>query len=187
MQLEIRIARKTEIGQALTLLKDAALWLKSKNVNYWQTWINPEKIYVDWIEEGFEMKQFYFVLNNSKVIGMFRLQWDDEMFWGKQKNNAGYIHSFTIDRALYGQGIGKKVLVMIEELCIRNDKQYLRLDCGVHVLELCRFYKNSGFSAIGVIELFKERLCLFEKRIFDTSGLNIPYYEPQEFSAGVRH
>jgi hypothetical protein len=61
-------------------------------------------------KEGFELEQFYFILNNETIIGMFRLLWEDELFWGKQENNAGYIHSFTIDRKYYGFGIGTKVL-----------------------------------------------------------------------------
>ena len=116
----------TEIDIGLDLLKKAALWLKSKQIDYWQSWITPQELYVDWIKQGFDNKQFYFVLNNSGIIGMLRLQWDDELFWGKQDNNAGYIHSFTIDRKYYGQGLGKQVLQMIEEVCIKNKKQYIR-------------------------------------------------------------
>lgn len=167
MQLALRLSDKHEIDIAFDLLKKAAYWLKSKDIDYWQNWINPDELYVDWIKQGFNNKQFYFVQWDSIIIGMFRLQWDDELFWGKQENNAGYIHSFTIDRDYYGQGLGKQVLLMIEELCVKSKKQFLRLDCGINVSGLCRYYSDNGFNSVGEVLIHNERLVLYEKYIFE--------------------
>jgi ribosomal protein S18 acetylase RimI-like enzyme len=167
MQLELRLSDYEEIEIGLNLLKKAAYWLKSKNIDYWQSWINPQELYIDWIKQGFKNGQFYFVLNNFRIIGMFRLQWDDELFWGKQENDSGYIHSFTIDRDYYGQGLGKQVLLMIEDLCVKNNKHFLRLDCGVNVTGLCKYYSDFGFNSVGEVLIHNERLVLFEKRIFE--------------------
>ena len=60
MNLNIRLARIEEFETALELLRNAALWLKSKHIDHWQNWINPSEIYVNWIKEGFELEQFYF-------------------------------------------------------------------------------------------------------------------------------
>ncbi len=165
MNLSIRIAKSNEFGLALELLKNAALWLKSKNIDHWQNWINPSEIYVNWIKEGFELEQFYFILNDKTTIGMFRLLWEDELFWGKQENNAGYIHSFTINREYYGLGIGTRVLKMVENICIEKNKKYLRLDCGARNNGLCKYYENYGFKPLGVIEVYNEKLQLYEKSI----------------------
>lgn len=165
MNLNIRLARIEEFETALELLRNAALWLKSKHIDHWQNWINPSEIYVNWIKEGFELEQFYFILNNETIIGMFRLLWEDELFWGKQENNAGYIHSFTIDRKYYGFGIGTKVLNMVENICRENNKKYLRLDCGARNNGLSKYYEDYGFKQLGIIEVYNEQLQLYEKEL----------------------
>jgi hypothetical protein len=51
--LKIRLANTSEIKIVFNLLKDAAFWLKRKEINYWQNWIDPEEVYTNWIKEGF--------------------------------------------------------------------------------------------------------------------------------------
>lgn len=165
MNLTIRLAKIEEFETALELLKNAAIWLKNKNIDHWQYWINPSEIYVNWIKEGFELEQFYFILNDDRTIGMFRLLWEDELFWGKKDNFAGYIHSFTIVRTYYRLGVGTKVLKMVENICRKKDKKYLRLDCGSNNKGLCKYYENYGFKPLGIIEAFDEKLQLYEKKL----------------------
>ena len=163
--LKIKIADKSEIDIVLSLLKGAALWLKDKGVDYWQNWISPADLYVDWIREGLYSSQFYFVLNNSTVIGMFRLQWVDEKFWNVQDDNAGYIHSFAIDTTYHGQGLGRQILSMIEDICKNNSKKYLRLDCGAQVDRLCKYYEDYGFNFVGEVSVHIYQLKLYEKEL----------------------
>lgn len=165
--LTIRLANLSEIDKAFMFLKDAAIWLKDKKIDYWQNWINPPDIHKQWISEGFDANEFYFVELDNQVIAMFRLQWTDELFWGVQENNAGYIHSFTIDRAFGGQDIGKHILLLIEDMCIKKNKTYLRLDCGVHIQKLSNYYENAGFTSTGEITLHGERLRLYEKTLIN--------------------
>jgi GNAT superfamily N-acetyltransferase len=164
-KLDIRLANEYEIDKALSLLQGAALWLKDKRIDYWQNWINPSDLYINWIREGFESNQFYFVLSDLKVIGMFRLQWSDDKFWGVQDHNAGYIHSFTTDRLYPGQGLGQQILTLIEDLCKKNNKKYLRLDCGVHIDKLCKYYENFGFVSVREVSVHNYQLRLYEKEL----------------------
>ena len=165
--LKIRLADLSEIEIALSLLKDAAIWLKDKGIDYWQNWISPVDFYLDWIKEGFDLHQFYFVLNDSGVIGMFRMQWSDEKFWGIQDKTAGYIHSFTIEKNYHGQDLGREILSMIEDVCKSNNKWYLRLDCGVDIERLCKYYEDNGFNPKGEVSIDIYRLRLYEKELFD--------------------
>ena len=165
MVTEIKEAKLEETDKAFELLKKAAEWLNKKNVDYWQDWINPPQIFKDWIIEGFKEKQFYFVYENANLIGMFRLQWADELFWGKQEDDSGYIHSLTVDRKYCGLGKGAMIIRKVEEICRKNNKKYLRLDCGVSINKLCEYYKNQGFVAKGKVEVLGEELILFEKAL----------------------
>lgn len=163
MKLMIRKAKNQEIGIAFNLLKEAAEWLKDKNINYWQNWLDPEDIHIKWIKEGFEKDQFSFVENdNNNIIGMFRLQYEDEYFWGKRDEKAGYIHSFTVIRNLSGKGIGYLILDKIKEFLKNKNINILRLDCGSDIKDLCNYYEKYGFKKVGTAEVYDDKLTLYE-------------------------
>jgi N-acetylglutamate synthase-like GNAT family acetyltransferase len=164
-QIIFRKARTEELEQGLLLLKEAAFWLQEKGIDYWQDWISPPPHFIDWIKQGFNQSEFYMVEKDKNVIGCFRLQWQDPVFWGEQGGNAGYIHSLTISRGLAGQGIGKCVLDLIESHCRQNGKELLRLDCGVDVKGLRKYYEQYGFKPVGEVTVLGERLALYEKQI----------------------
>jgi N-acetylglutamate synthase-like GNAT family acetyltransferase len=164
-EVEFRKARAEEIETVLLLLKEATLWLRTKGIDYWQDWIWPPAHFVEWIREGFEKNEFHMVEKDGNVIGCFRLQWQDKLFWGEQEDNAGYIHSFTISRGLAGQGIGKSVLGLIEFHCKQNGKIFLRLDCGAGIDGLRNYYEQYGFKQAGEVTVMGEQLILYEKLI----------------------
>jgi ribosomal protein S18 acetylase RimI-like enzyme len=164
-EITFRKAERNEFERVLSFLKEAALWLRDKGVDYWQDWIDPPANFVDWIRQGFDENQFYMVGNGDEVIGCFRLQWEDRMFWGEQETTAGYVHSLTISRKLAGRGIGTKVLKLIESYCREKKKEFLRLDCGVDIMGLRKYYERCGFEAVGEVTVEGERLTLYEKRV----------------------
>ena len=81
--ISFRLANINELSLALSLLREAAKWLQSKNTQQWSFWINPPQEKEDWIKEGFENKEFYFVYRNEILLGMFRLLYFDEEYWGE--------------------------------------------------------------------------------------------------------
>jgi len=165
-ELEIKLADISQLDFALSMLKDAGIWLKSKEIDYWQNWISPSDLYINWIKDGFLQNQFYFVNKANQNIGMFRLQWSDELFWGIQENNSGYLHSFRIKRDLHGQCLGYKALQLVENICKQNNKSFFRLDCTAQIERLCAYYENYGFKSVGEIFLMNERLKLYEKSLY---------------------
>ena len=166
MDIQIRPAKPKELGSALDLLRDAAAWLKSIPIDYWQVWLEN---YVDWIRQGFDNGEFYFAQSDDgEVIGMFRLQYADEMFWGNRDDKAGYIHSFTTRRRYKNKGIGGDILRLIETRLADEGIEFLRLDCAPHVEKLCTYYENYGFEPKETVTVYGEELRLYEKKI---SGL----------------
>ncbi|MBB3186266.1 GNAT family N-acetyltransferase [Microbacter margulisiae] len=166
-QLELHVVQPSEKEQVFSMLRDAALWLKEKKIDYWQSWLNSNDPSYHWIEEGINAYQFYFVVLDSSIVGMFRLQWNDEEFWGVQNDDAGYVHSFTVDRKYKGKELGKQILLLIEQVCKEHHKKYVRLDCGAHIKALCDYYENAGFVDKGDVLFKTHRLKLYEKRIPD--------------------
>jgi hypothetical protein len=161
----IEKANTNEVEEILRLLKEAAIWLQNKKIDYWHDWIDPPPNFINWINSGVKNDEFNLVVENGMIIGCFRLQWSDEMFWGNQNDPAGYVHSFTIDRKLVGNKIGKNVLLRIEQICGEKKKKYLRLDCSSEVHALRKYYEDYGFLSVGEIIVHGEKLTLYEKKI----------------------
>jgi hypothetical protein len=165
MELTFRLAHPDEITIVLQLLREAALWLREKQIDYWQDWLDPPPAFVHWIQKGFQQGEFYLVYSGGDLIGCFRLMWKDEAFWGERREPAGYIHSFTTVLKVAGERWGERILAMMEAHCAGMGKEYLRLDCGSRIENLCAYYEANGFRKAGTTIVRGEELTLYEKRI----------------------
>ena len=164
-KLKIRKATISESELGFTFLKEAASWLNGQGIDYWQNWHSPSEHHKEWILEGFRLQQFYFVEEDDAVVGMFRLQESDPVFWGDARESAFYIHSLTTKRNLAGQAYGYRILEMIEELAKVQKKEYLRLDCGSQVKKLCAYYMNYGFQFVREVIVDGYEMNLYEKPV----------------------
>jgi len=148
MDFEFRQALENELDKALLMLKEAAERLQSKHVNQWAYWLNPSQEKINWIREGFQKKEFYFIVQADEIIGMFRLLNEDDFFWGKEPGKAKYIHSFVIKTVYVGNKIGERVLERIGKNAINENVFILRLDCNSTNSKLCEYYESQGFIKI---------------------------------------
>ncbi|HOV28043.1 MAG TPA: GNAT family N-acetyltransferase [Pseudobacteroides sp.] len=169
MKLRYRKIKMDEADEVFLLLKESAEWLKDKEIDYWQEWHSPPEPYKEWILEGIRKEELYFAFDDVNIVGMYRLQYEDEIFWGKRTDKAGYIHSLTTKREYSGKGIGTEILQDIEKELNDNGVVYLRLDCGSKVAGLRKYYEEYGFNAVGEVSLFGETLTLYEKEIVKTA------------------
>ena len=163
--LTVKTAGLPDLKIVLGLLKNAAQWLQTKGIDYWQEWHNPPAQYLQWIKSGLENEEFYLVSFQSRIAGCFRLTWSDELFWGKKTDKAGYVHSLTRVSRLPYKNIGSAILSWIEDYCRQKNKKFLRLDCGINILGLHYYYQNYGFNAVGKVTVHEEELVLYEKEI----------------------
>jgi len=161
----IRVATNEDRDRIFSLLRSAAVWLCERGIDYWQNWHNPPATHIDWIDGGLDAGEFRIVESRGAVIGCLRIQESDEHFWGVRPEAARYLHSLTIERTLAGQGIGRKVIKMIEESAALDGAGLLRLDCGVDVVGLRAYYESCGFEAVGETTVDGERLTLYEKPV----------------------
>lgn len=165
MHLKYRKVKMNEAGQVFSMLKESAEWLRAKEIDYWQDWHKPQEKYREWIMEGIRKREFYFALDDDMIVSIFRLKYEDELFWGKRTDRAGYIHSFTTKRTCQGKGIGRLIFNDIEDMLYEKGAAFLRLDCGAKIDGLCKYYEKYGFEPKGEISMHGETLKLYEKKI----------------------
>jgi ribosomal protein S18 acetylase RimI-like enzyme len=165
MNFSIKPASVHQIPIALDLLKTAAQNLHSRKINQWSYWLNPPQEKMDWVKEGFQNKEFYFIYVDTHLAGMFRLLENDELYWGKQQEKARYIHSLVIKKEFSGMQIGKKVIEQVKNEMKQNQIFILRLDCDSTNNELCSYYEKQGFIKVGEKEMPLSVNNLYEKKI----------------------
>ncbi len=166
--ISFRLANISELSLALSLLKEAAEWLQTKNTQQWSFWINPPVEKVAWIKEGFENEEFYFVYQNEILLGMFRLMYFDEQYWGKRPDRfdkAAYVHSLTIKREFAGQALGALFLQKIEDKLRSEGIFKFRLDCMQSNEGLCNYYERQGFIKVGEVQMSWAMQNLYEKKL----------------------
>ena len=65
-----------------------------------------------------------------------------------------YFGMLTVDPILQGSGMGKKILLHLENLARKEERTKIRLTVIPQRLELIAFYERRGFKATGKIEKF---------------------------------
>ena len=172
--ISFRKARGGERDIVLSLLKEAALWLRDRGLTQWSSWLDPPSGLLRRFERGFQAGEFFMIERSGEVIGCFRLQWEDKTFWGQRDEPAGYVHSITIKRSLAGRGIGRRVLEMVEGHCQQNGKRYLRLDCdaGNPALEATVWGSMADPDGDGAVNLIEYFMALAPK-VNDSGGTHV--------------
>lgn len=163
--MTIRQAEAHELTTALALFKEAALKLQAKGINQWQHWLNPTPQYIEWVQAGFDRKEYFFIEKSGVLAGMFRLMYSDEEYWGQQTDSAAYVHSLVTKTGFEGQNIGATVLQTIEQDLRAKGIEYFRLDCKADNEQLCSYYSRQGFQPIKKQEVTHYTVQLFEKKL----------------------
>jgi RimJ/RimL family protein N-acetyltransferase len=161
-------AQNNQLPIILELLKNAAENLAQKNIPQWQFWLNPPEDKINWITQGIENQEFNFVVKENDLVGMYRLQNQDELYWGLQSEKAAYLHSLVIKPEFSGGGLGKKILQSIENQLINQNIHLLRLDCVAHNPALCQYYESQGFVKVGEKQMPHSLNNLYEKKLDKT-------------------
>jgi ribosomal protein S18 acetylase RimI-like enzyme len=165
MTLQFKQAIIDDSEKVLSLFKVAAEAIQKRGLNQWQHWLNPPEDYVNWVQNGLNNSEYFFVEKENELVGMFRLMETDEEYWGKNDDSARYIHSFVTLPEYAGQGIGSSVLRMIAEQVAAQNIPLLRLDCKADNVALVSYYERQGFTKVRLQEMPHYAVQLFEKRL----------------------
>jgi ribosomal protein S18 acetylase RimI-like enzyme len=165
MELELKLILKEDLSIVLDLFKSAAKKIAKKNVDHWQYWLNPPKEKIQWVKDGLQKDEFFFIIMGDETIGMVRIQDQDHLYWGDNTDNAKYIHSLVVSEEFKGLQIGSRVIRKIENRARKENCTFLRLDCDSKNPKLCDYYLNQGFVQVGRKELPLSIYNLYQKEI----------------------
>jgi ribosomal protein S18 acetylase RimI-like enzyme len=160
--LEIRRAGVGDFSAVLTLLLEAAHWLREKGMSLW----DPETFHKNSLLPQVEDGDFWICILGGKVAGVLKFQMEDELYWpGFPKGEAVYVHKLTVSRRFAGQGLAGRMLDWAVMRGVELGRNYLRLDCEASRENLCRIYESFGFEREGEILLGERKMARFELKI----------------------
>ena len=160
VNVEIVVARPSDLASVLGVLDDATRWLLEKEIT--TVWVPGEfsrETFLEQISKG----EVYLGLVGSVPVGTFILQWSDPFFWGDQPPVAGYVHKFAVRPEYSGQGIGLAMLRWAENSTRQAGKSLLRLNCMADDRKIRDYYERAGFTHKGDVAKPKATASLYEK------------------------
>jgi ribosomal protein S18 acetylase RimI-like enzyme len=81
----------------------------------------------------------------------------DPEFWGRQKDDAGYVHRLAVRRRFAGREVGAVLLDFAGDQVAARGKPWLRLDCHKENTKLHRYYEALGFEHLTTIDIPSRR------------------------------
>ncbi|MGH8834460.1 MAG: GNAT family N-acetyltransferase [Actinomycetes bacterium] len=81
----------------------------------------------------------------------------DPEFWGRQQEDAGYVHRLAVRRRYAGHEIGATLLDFAGDQVAAGGRPWLRLDCHKENTKLHRYYETHGFEHLTTIDIPSRR------------------------------
>ena len=148
---KFRLARVLEpalLGDAeeLHALREAAAqWLVDRGIRQWR----PGEVDVGTIHAQLAAGEWFVHRRARRVVVALRFLWTDPDFWGRQPDDAAYVHGLVIDCRHAGEALGAAALDWAGDRARAAGRPYLRLDHAADNARLARFYRELGFVERG--------------------------------------
>ena len=78
----------------------------------------------------------------SKVVGFVHAEMYESLYSDIGLNILG----LAVNSNFQGKGIGKKLMIFVEEYALNNNINFIRLNSGSRRLEAHKFYENIGYT-----------------------------------------
>ena len=164
----IRKMEITDIDAVFKLYKVASNYQKEKKTVV--VWPDFDREMV--ANEILEKRQFKFLINDE-IACIWAITFSDEQIWeGKNKDKAMYIHRIATSPNFRGNNYIYKIVIWAKKFAIKNGIQFIRLDTLGENNKLIEHYKKAGFDFLGLFHLKdtsnlpehykKAPVCLFE-------------------------
>lgn len=156
--ISIEVAVPGELQAVLSLLDDAAAWLRKRGIDQWPASFSGDATWrTERIRSYIEHGQTYLARDKSsgRAIGTFTLSSAaDPQFahgWPDGPEDAGYLFRMAVSRSAAGQDLGSYLLDWAGREVGRWGKRWLRIDVHRHNQRLQEYYRRHGFDKVAEV------------------------------------
>lgn len=136
-ELTFRRAGFDELVDVLSVLDEAAAWLRERGITQW-----PARFEACWVEDAIRRGETWLIEIDQETAGTVTLDWADPI-WADLGGQAAYLHRMAVRR--WAGGLGAVILAWAADTARRYGRHALRLDCVASNRRLRAYYEGSGF------------------------------------------
>jgi len=131
-----------------TIFKFYDIAIAYQKIKFNKHWLGFDK---EMIEREINEKRQFKILVDGEVACIFAITFNDVAIWG-DKNSAPsvYLHRIVTDNAFRGKNFVKVIIEWAVEYCIKNQKQFVRMDTWGDNQRLIGYYQSCGFTFLGL-------------------------------------
>jgi GNAT superfamily N-acetyltransferase len=138
--IEFRVAAPGQLGDVLSLLNEAAAWLRARGISQW-----PERFEPSWVDGAIGRGETWLVSVDGTLSGTVTLDWSDPIW--SDVGAAAYLHRMAVRRE--AAGLGAAILAWAADAARQHGNRALRLDCVASNDRLRAYYEAAGFAHRG--------------------------------------
>ena len=135
--IEFQAAAPGQIDDVLSVLNEAADWLRARGIGQW-----PERFDPAWVDGAIDRGETWLVRVDGALSGTVTLDLADPI-WSDVGGTAVYVHRMAVRRA--AAGLGAVILAWAADAARQRGGQALRLDCVAFNPRLRAYYEAAGF------------------------------------------
>jgi GNAT superfamily N-acetyltransferase len=136
--MEVRLAGPGDVDPVVSILEEAAAWLRSRGIDQW-----PAVFRREFVADHVGRREVYLAWAGAEAAATLSLQAADPEMWGERPPDALYLHGFAVRRR--HAGLGRELLHWAERAAATAGRRYLRLDCMAANPGLRAYYERAGY------------------------------------------
>lgn len=166
--MEYRLAREDDIDEIVLLINKAIIEMEKNGIHQWDERYPTREDFLDDIKKKF----LYLALDDETLVALYAISSEcDEAYhsveWQGKDKNAYMLHRFCVSPDFQNKGIGKRVLLHIEEQVRAMGYETIRLDAFTQNPYALNLYHHNGYITRGHVHWRKGKFELMEKKIND--------------------
>ena len=134
--IDFQVATPGQIDDVLSLLDEAAAWLRARGVSQW-----PDRFEPSWVDGAISRGETWLVRVGAAISGTVTLDWSDRIW--RDDGTAAYVHRMAVRRQ--AAGLGAVILDWAADAARQHGQEALRLDCVASNARLRAYYEAAGF------------------------------------------
>ena len=166
MEIEYRLGTAQDLDAICMLIKEAVEEMEKHGIYQWDD-IYPARID---FEEDIEKSTLYLAHLEDKLAALYVISGEcDEQYgngeWEYDADKAYVLHRFCVSPQFQNRGIGKAVLLHIEDQIKDMGYESVRLDTFTENPFAQRLYLHNGYESRGYANWRKGKFDLMEKKL----------------------
>ncbi len=166
MNIEYRLGTKQDLDAICLLIRQAIDEMEKHGIYQWDEIYPARKDF----EVDIEKQTLYLAYSGEKLVALYVISGEcDEQYkngmWKYDEKNSYILHRFCVSPLFQNKGIGKAVLLHVEEQIKEMGYKSVRLDTFTENPFAQNLYLHNGYESRGYANWRKGKFDLMEKKL----------------------